>query len=194
MAYEFKENEKVFLEESSKIEGYDFTRRPLTREIKTVKANGEKAYIFLMEKMQETKGVLYEPDLLKCHALLMGELLGDAGSYRKVQVYVGKHVPPKAQVVPLKMEEFIQSFNKINATPQEYHNEFETIHPFTDGNGRIGRILWACDLVRRGREVYPILDDYCRRWYMGDTPKRLDTFEECRYNYYQSLSEHNSRK
>lgn len=199
MTQEFTFKELRFLEESALIEGYDFNKRPLTREIKTVKLNGEKAYLFLKNKLNETGGILFESDLLKCHEILMKDLLPHpyAGAYRDIQVYVGKHTPPKAEVVPLKMEQFLQSFNQKNKSPWEYHADFETIHPFKDGNGRIGRIIWACDLQRREIDVYSILDDFCNRWRLddkGNYAARLDTFNECRYKYYTALGEHNSRK
>lgn len=193
MAHTITDKELEFLKESALIEGYDFDKKPLTREVKAVKSNGEKAFIFMMDKLKETDGVLYEADLLQCHKLLMDGLLPDAGSYRSIQVYVGNHVPPKAEVVPMHMAKFIEEYNEFKFDELESHRRFESIHPFRDGNGRIGRILWACDAARRCNEIRPILDNFCYHWYMGDNPRRLDTFKECRYNYYEYLSEDDSR-
>lgn len=77
------------------------------------------------------------------------------GEYRKEQNYIGKYnashaitfIPPKHENVPELMDNLIQY---INSPEDNYrplvrtaiiHAQFETIHPFMDGNGRVGRIL-----------------------------------------------------
>lgn len=64
---------------------------------------------------------------------------GERGNYRKIQVYVGDHTPPAAHMVPSLMMDYLQKFESMD--PIEAHIEFETIHPFVDGNGRTGRML-----------------------------------------------------
>lgn len=75
------------------------------------------------------------------------ELKTQIGKYRKVQVFVGGTIPPSAEQVPKLMESLIKWYSKnkkklhpvILAT--YFHSEFEKIHPFVDGNGRVGRLL-----------------------------------------------------
>lgn len=84
------------------------------------------------------------------HNLLLQNKQPDiAGEYRTVQVYIGNDKPPHhSQIKPLLTE----LYNKTPNTAVEalqLHVTFEKIHPFEDGNGRIGRLiyLWYCNHV-----------------------------------------------
>jgi len=91
--------------------------------------------------------------LLHTHKILMGgsDVRGSgatAGLYRTAQVYIGEHTPPPANFVESCMsnlEKYINNTMSDN-TPDLIkvsiiHAQFETIHPFFDGNGRMGRVL-----------------------------------------------------
>ena len=98
---------------------------------------------------------------LSIHMLLMQEHLGDgAGKYRTEGVRVGRHIPINAIAVPYAMETWQDYVDAIlnerdtltEKEKLEYswktHNYFEMLHPFIDGNGRTGRLLWlACRLI-----------------------------------------------
>ena len=94
---------------------------------------------------------LKETDLLKAHGVLMSGLVPDAGKYRAINVGIIKgskvgHVAPKPQIVPKLMSELFNFLKRDRETPTLvkaciFHYELEFIHPFSDGNGRIGR-LW----------------------------------------------------
>jgi Fic family protein len=91
-----------------------------------------------------------EPDLLQAHALLMNGLVEDAGHYRGGGVGVMSggdliHMAPPANQVPRLMAKLLQWLSGTDQHPliagSVFHYEFEFIHPFADGNGRLGR-LW----------------------------------------------------
>lgn len=68
---------------------------------------------------------------------------------RGMNVYVGKHVPPPGGVdVPIRLESLLFGV-KQGEHPYAVHREYETLHPFMDGNGRSGRILWAWQMVNQ---------------------------------------------
>lgn len=91
-----------------------------------------------------------EADLLNAHALLMGGILSRSGAYRTGQVGVHTdgeviHVAPPAERVPELMGDLFAWLCTTGEHPlivsSIFHYEFEFIHPFSDGNGRMGR-LW----------------------------------------------------
>ena len=96
---------------------------------------------------QELENYKYDDvsDLLKAHKILMNEILNNAGNFRTSNVRVGEHIAPQAYLVSELMEQLFKwlknSDEHILLKSCIFHYEFEFIHPFSDGNGRIGR-LW----------------------------------------------------
>ena len=92
----------------------------------------------------------HEKDLLSAHKILMTGLIDDAGNYRQNNVGVlgGSqllHMAPPAARVPMLMGNLFEWLKSTKHHPlissSAFHYEFEFIHPFADGNGRMGR-LW----------------------------------------------------
>jgi Fic family protein len=96
---------------------------------------------------QELENYKYDEikDLLYAHKILMGEVLTTAGSFRTSNVRVGTHIAPQSTFVPELMQQLFQWLTKSDEhlllKSAIFHYEFEFIHPFSDGNGRVGR-LW----------------------------------------------------
>lgn len=103
--------------------------------------------------------------LHRAHALLMRHDVTErphAGRYRDVQNWIGggsgpanaRYVPPPPDLVPPLMDDLLRFLARDDLHPIAQaaigHAQFESIHPFTDGNGRIGRALVAAVLRRRG--------------------------------------------
>ncbi len=103
-----------------------------------------------------------EADLLAAHKMLMTGLLDAPGRYREAGVGVmsGKQVihmaPPASQVTRL-MRELLGWLKRSSEHPlitsTVFHYEFEFIHPFSDGNGRMGR-LWQSLVLSTWQPVF----------------------------------------
>ena len=103
-----------------------------------------------------------EKDLLKAHKLMMQALVDKSGCYRTagVGVFDGDqciHMAPPAERVPQLMHDLFEWVKKTDVHPLVsscvFHYEFEFIHPFIDGNGRMGR-YWQTMLLARWKGIF----------------------------------------
>ena len=125
-----------------------------------------------------------EKDLLEAHRILMSSLIDEAGIYRHggVGVMAGQqviHMAPPADRVPQLMGDLFGWLATTDAHPliasSVFHYEFEFIHPFADGNGRMGR-LWQSLILTRWNPLF------------ADIPVESLIFEH-QAEYYQALQE-----
>jgi Fic family protein len=158
---------------SSRIEGYELSQRNLARALidpraargtaRTVAAN-----VVAMEQaiaLGDVDRPLTGGDIRAIHRTLMAEEPARVtpGEYRREQNWIGGRIdspidaryipPPETEVEPL-MGDLVAFFNRDDlpgvAQAAIAHAQFETIHPFLDGNGRVGRCLIHVALRRRG--------------------------------------------
>jgi Fic family protein len=136
-----------------------------------------------MEKHARRPRPVMHEDLFRLHALLAGGVMdqGEAGRYRTIAVRVGRHRPPAPEFVSGLMRELLDWWNGSAAewspvlTSAILHYQFEEIHPFADGNGRMGRMLALWELYQRGFDTHHIFS--------------IDEFySEDRARYYASLA------
>lgn len=101
-------------------------------------------------------------DMLLAHKFLMNELTKDSGTFRSggVGVFAGEqlvHMAPPANQVPHLIKELVDWAKKAEVHPLikscVFHYEFEFIHPFTDGNGRMGR-MWQTLLLYKWKSLF----------------------------------------
>lgn len=129
--------------------------------------------------------------ILSLHKELLAQISDDwAGRFRrnKEWVRVGAHVGANPDFVPELMDELVAVYNKggdhyFLDKIAWFHAEFETIHPFPDGNGRIGRVMINQQLMKLGyppiiipnkgkrTDYYPAFDSY-------RTQAKFDAFTE----------------
>lgn len=101
-------------------------------------------------------------DLLTAHGLMMSEVLVDAAAFRNKGVGIHKgnvvhHVAPPAHKVSGLMADLIEWLTQTKDHPlissSVFHYEFEFIHPFSDGNGRMGR-LWQTLILSQWHPLF----------------------------------------
>lgn len=68
-----------------------------------------------------------------------------------MDVRVGNHIPPRGGFEITPALRGILGFANAGGDPFDVHLKYETLHPFTDGNGRSGRALWAWQMLRQDR-------------------------------------------
>lgn len=103
-----------------------------------------------------------EKDLLKAHQLMMQNLVDRNGKYRTdgVGIFDGErvvHLAPPADRIPELMADLFEWLKTSDVHPLikscVFHYEFEFIHPFQDGNGRMGR-LWQTVILKDWKEIF----------------------------------------
>jgi len=143
-----KETEKILLE-------MEVSRDVSVREVYEAK-NLARVTDYIKKKSKESE--INKELILLLHQMLIGGIDDNiAGRFRRTGEYVrvGTHIAPAPEKVEKLLEEII---SKYLSDQKEYfadkiakfHLVFETIHPFCDGNGRIGRALICYQLIRLG--------------------------------------------
>jgi Fic family protein len=124
----------------------------------------------------------------RLHALVMDKIDPQAGELRKVQVYIrgAPFTPPPARDVPLYLAQWVNWLTSDTALHYDpvtraaiAHHDFEALHPFTDGNGRVGRLLLNLILMQDGYPPALVL----REW----RPRYIQTLQQAHVREYAPL-------
>lgn len=100
------------------------------------------------------KGAIDEKFISRLHAILLNAIRDDAGTYRDHNVRIlGTYVPTANHLkVPSLMKELARDIQRKSSDSihdiADIHSRFEKIHPFGDGNGRVGRLLMHAMALR----------------------------------------------
>ena len=93
------------------------------------------------------------------------------GEYKRLANEVGGRETTAPEGVPQKMKEMISDYRKLKTVTMddllELHYRFESIHPFQDGNGRVGRLILFKECLRNGIVPFIIEDDMKMYYYRG---------------------------
>ena len=164
-----KQNRIKTIHSSLQIEGNTLTEEQITAIIENKRIIGPKKEVAevvnaikVYEKLEAFK-FNADKSFLKAHQLLMNGLIDSAGKYRTKGVGIVKgdkveHIAPPAENVPFLMKDLFEYLND----PEEltvikscvFHYEMEFIHPFLDGNGRMGRLWQTLILISE----YPVFE------------------------------------
>ncbi|MCH8854373.1 MAG: Fic family protein [Planctomycetes bacterium] len=91
---------------------------------------------------------LDEPSLEDLCEFVRGEAGAELRTEANMNVIVGNHRPPPGGPgIAIELSKLIRLAIDNDATPFAIHRRYETLHPFMDGNGRSGRILWAWQMI-----------------------------------------------
>jgi len=164
-----KQNRIKTIHSSLKIEGNTLTEEQITALLENKRVIGPQKdikevlnAIEIYEKLGKFNPY-NEKSFLEAHFSLMNNLVEDAGKYRKQGVGIVKgskveHLAPPYENVPYLMKDLFQYLKKSEEIELikscVFHYEMEFIHPFIDGNGRMGR-LWQTLILM---EKYPVFE------------------------------------
>lgn len=164
-----KQNRIKTIHNSLKIEGNTLTEEQITAIIENKRVIGPekdiKEVVNTIKVYNNIENFKYynEKDFLKAHKIIMNGLIENPGKYRRQGVGIVKgtkveHVAPPFANVPYLMKDLFKYLNDKNELSLikscVFHYEMEFIHPFLDGNGRMGR-LWQTLILKN---EYPVFE------------------------------------
>lgn len=140
------------------LRGLTVDRKPLKDHIEAVRH--KEAFDFVSELVKENTP-LSKSIIRQIHYLVLADKREDRGVYRKISVRImGAHNEPVQPYliqpgIEQLLYDYAESTEHIVTKLARFHIEFESIHPFIDGNGRTGRLLVNLELMKAG---YPPID------------------------------------
>jgi Fic family protein len=173
------EGSTLTLEETALVlkEGVTVGGKPLQHHLEAI---GHRDAYYYVEDLVKNKIPVSEKVIKDIHSLVLMDRQSDKGVYRSVPVRVGAFHPCQPYEVPIQMERLMIDYDgemknlHVIERAAIFHLRFETIHPFIDGNGRVGRLLLNFELMKEG---YPPVNVK-----FSDRTKYYDCFNHYREN------------
>lgn len=140
------------------LRGLTIDKKPLKDHVETV---GHKEAFDFVRELVKNNIPISESVIKQIHYLVLADKKEDRGIYRRIPVYImgAQNELVQPYLIAPRMEqlliEFANSKEHIVTKLARFHIEFESIHPFIDGNGRTGRLLVNLELMKAG---YPPID------------------------------------
>lgn len=197
-----KQNRIKTIHSSLKIEGNTLTEEQITALIENKRVIGpEKDVLEVLNAIKvyeklDSYNFSSDKSFLKAHLELMNGLIESAGKYRTQGVGIVKgtiveHIAPPFENVPYLMKDlfkYLKDSNELTLIKScVFHYEMEFIHPFLDGNGRMGR-LWQTLILMSEYAVFEFLpfealisqtqDDYYKSLALSDKSGKSTIFIE----------------
>lgn len=151
------EGNTLTLQETALIlkEGITVNEKPLKDHLEAV---GHKDAFYYIEELIKKNVELSEKVIKDIHTLVLMDKPHNRGVYRRIPVTIvgAMHEPPQPYLVPKMMEQLIDEYyhemkdKHIIEKVAQFHLKLEEIHPFMDGNGRIGRLILNLELMKEG--------------------------------------------
>lgn len=189
-----KQNRVKTIHNSLKIEGNTLTEQQITAILENKRVIGPKKDITEVLNTIDVYNAIInfkshsEKDFLRAHKMLMKGLIDTSGKYRKqgvgiVQGEKVEHIAPPFENVPYLMKDlfkYLKDKSELNLIKScVFHYEMEFIHPFIDGNGRMGRLWQTIILINE----YPVFEFIPLETLISKSQKE----------YYKALSESDSK-
>lgn len=166
------EGNTLTLEETALVlkEGVTIDKKPLSHHFEAV---GLKEAFYYVEEIVKEKQEMSEHIIKDIHSLVLMGVSSERGKYRSVPVMItgSSHIPAQPYEISYKMEQLVKEYYAVMKNMHvveriaRFHLKFESIHPFIDGNGRIGRLLMNLDLLSTGYPPINIKFQDTRRYY-----------------------------
>lgn len=130
-------NLESFIKESNKIEGIE-------RAVAAHEIAAHETFLALDELKIEDVSLFVS---IVAHALIRNG--------KGMNVMVGGHIPcAGGDLVVKRLGNLLKDINQGNISPYQAHHRYETLHPYMDGNGRSGRIIWLWHMHKKYNDEY----------------------------------------
>jgi Fic family protein len=160
------------------LQGVTIDKKPLKDHLEAV---GYKEAFQYIEELAKQDKDLSEYDIKSIHNLVLANRPEDRGTFRRVNVRIAGALtnPVQPYLIEPKIEELLNNYKVWSETMHIvervaiFHLQFESIHPFIDGNGRTGRLIMNLQLIKEGlpainikfadrRKYYDAFDEYSK--------------------------------